>query len=57
MGIAQAFLKVPALRAAAPTSTEAPFAVTQLVVLVAFAALAVAAAKLFRPAPARRAYA
>ena len=54
VGIAQAFLKVPALRAAAPTSTEAPFAVTQLVVLVVFAALAVAAAKLFRPAPRAR---
>jgi hypothetical protein len=49
VGVAQAFLKVPALQALAPTGSEPPFAVTQLLVLVVFGALAVAAAKLFRP--------
>ncbi|MBX3413898.1 MAG: hypothetical protein KF708_14500 [Pirellulales bacterium] len=37
--VVQSFLKVPALRALAPTQTEAPFAVAQLVVLVAFVAM------------------
>jgi hypothetical protein len=57
VGVVQAFLKVPALTALAPTGSEAPFAVTQLLVLVVFGALTVAAAKLFRPALAARAYA
>jgi hypothetical protein len=59
VGVAQLFLKVPALHALAPTSSEAPFAVTQAIVLVVFAGLAPAAAKLFRPAlaPAPKAYA
>ena len=52
VGVVQAFLKVPALNALAPTGSETPFAVTQLLVLVVFAALTVAAAKLYRPAPA-----
>ena len=34
--VVQAFLKVPALKALAPTQTEAPFAVAQLAVLVAY---------------------
>lgn len=42
--IVQAFLKVPALAAVAPTQSAPPFVVTQLVVLVLFAALAVVAA-------------
>jgi hypothetical protein len=50
VGVAQAFLKVPALQAIAPTGAEATFAVTQLFVLIVFAALTVAAAVLFRPA-------
>jgi hypothetical protein len=50
VGVVQAFLKVPALRALAPTGSEPPFAVTQLLLLVIFGALTVAAAKLFRPA-------
>ena len=37
--IAQAFLKVPALHALAPTQSELPFAVAQLVVLGLFIVL------------------
>jgi hypothetical protein len=49
VAIAQAFQKIPALRAIAPTSSEAPFAVTQLVALALFAGLAIAAVRTFRP--------
>jgi hypothetical protein len=52
VGVVQAFLKVPALHALAPTGAEAPFVVTQLLVLILFAALTVAAVIRFRPAPA-----
>jgi len=47
--IAQAFKKVPALTAMAPTQAEPPFLVAQLVALVIFAWLAIAAARKFRP--------
>jgi hypothetical protein len=47
--IAQAFQKVTALKALAPTMSEAPFAVAQLVVLAIFVWLAIAAARKFRP--------
>lgn len=46
--IAQLFDKVPALKAMAPTKSEPPFIITQLVVLAVFAALTIAAAKKFR---------
>ena len=46
--IVQAFLKVPALNAAAPTQSEPPFLVAQLIALVVFAALGVMAAVRFR---------
>lgn len=52
VGVVQAFLKVPALRAMAPTQTEQPFKLTQLVVLVIFVLLGIVAAIRFRPAPA-----
>ena len=42
--IVQLFQKVPALKALAPTQTEPPFAVTQLVVLTLFALLTIIAA-------------
>lgn len=42
--IVQAFLKVPALKAVAPTQSEPPFKLTQLVVLAAFAAITVVGA-------------
>ena len=37
--VVQAFQKVPALRAAAPTQSEAPFVIAQLVVLACFLAI------------------
>ncbi len=43
VGIVQAFLKVPALRTMAPTQTEPPFLITQLVVLALFVVLTVVA--------------
>ena len=46
--VAQLFAKVPALHALAPTQSEAPFKVAQLLVLVFFAVLIPLAAKKFR---------
>ena len=48
VGIVQAFQKVPALKALAPTQSEPPFAVTQLVVLALFVLLTIIAAIRFR---------
>jgi len=45
VGVTQAFLKLPALTALAPTQTEPPFAVAQLVVLGLFIAPTIVAAK------------
>lgn len=46
--IAQLFMKVPALKAMAPTQSEPPFLVTQLVVMAIFVVLAVLATIRFR---------
>ena len=46
--IAQAFQKVPSLKALAPTQTEQPFKLTQLVFLILFVTLTAVAAKRFR---------
>ena len=46
--VVQLFLKVPALNALAPTQSEPPFAVAQLVVLAAFVVLGIATVKRFR---------
>ena len=46
--IAQSFQKIPALKALAPTQSEPPFAVAQLVALVAFVVLGTLAVKNFR---------
>jgi hypothetical protein len=46
--IVQLFLKVPALKAMAPTQSERPFKLAQLVVLLLFVVLAVVAAIRFR---------
>jgi len=43
VGVVQAFLKVPALHAMAPTQTEPPFKLTQLVVLAIFVLLGIIA--------------
>jgi hypothetical protein len=45
VGVVQASQKVPALTALAPKQTETPFVITQLVVLVLFLVLTLAAAK------------
>src|SRR6266516_6774459 len=52
VGVVQAFEKIPALRAIAPTQTEQPFKLTQLVVLALFCLLGIIAAIRFRPNPA-----
>ena len=46
----QAFMKVPALRALAPTQTEPPFVYVQGGVLIVFIMLTVAALRAFHPA-------
>lgn len=48
--VVQAFLKVPALHALAPTQAEPPFAIAQGVVLLLFAALTVTAVRRARTA-------
>ncbi len=48
--VAQAFMKVPALHALAPTGSEPPFLVAQVVVMVIFIVLTVFAVKKFRTA-------
>ena len=45
--IVQSFQRVPVLKALAPTQTEAPFAIAQLVALAGFVALGYAAARGF----------
>jgi len=53
VGVVQAFQKLSALKALAPTQSEPPFLLTQLVVLTIFIALAFVAARRFRIEPAR----
>jgi hypothetical protein len=53
VAVVQAFEKIPALHALAPTQTEPPFKVTQLFVLAIFVVLAIAAAIRFRVEPIR----
>lgn len=52
--VTQLFRKVPALLISAPTQSEPPFAIAQILVLALFVWLAVGADKGFRPAPAGR---
>jgi hypothetical protein len=49
--VVQLFEKVPALHALAPTQTEPPFKLTQLIVLLVSALLAIVAAIRFHPEP------
>src|SRR5438046_5191585 len=51
--VVQAFEKIPVLHAIAPTQTEPPFKLTQLVVLLGSVLLAIVAAIRFRPEPIR----
>jgi hypothetical protein len=53
VAVVQAFEKIPALHAAAPTQAEAPFKFTQLVVLVVSILLGIVAVVRFHPEPAR----
>jgi len=53
--IVQSFQKIPALNALAPTQSEPPFQITQLVALLAFIALGIRATMKFRAEPLRRA--
>jgi hypothetical protein len=53
--VVQAFQKVPALKALAPTQTETPFLMTQLVVLIVYLGFTILATKKFHIQPARAA--
>ena len=53
--VVQSFMKVPALKALAPTQTEPPFLVAQSLVLVVYLGLTVLATKRFHIEPARAA--
>lgn len=48
--IAQAFLKVPALNAVAPTGSEPPFLIAQVIALVVFVLLGIGSVRRFKPA-------
>ncbi len=50
VAMAQAFLKIEALQALAPTGTEPPFVAAQLALLAAFIALGFSAVRRFHPA-------
>ena len=52
VGVVQAFQKIPMFSALAPTQTEPPFAIAQLVVLALFVMLTIVAAIRFRDRPA-----
>jgi hypothetical protein len=54
VGVVQTFQKVPFFHALAPTQTELPFIVAQGVVLIAFVALGIAAARKYHPAAVAR---
>lgn len=51
VAVVQAFEKIPALRALAPTQTEPPFKLTQLAVFLTFVLLGVVGIIRFRPEP------
>ena len=51
VGVTQSFQKLPSLQALAPTQSEPPFVIAQLVVLVAFIAFGALAVIRFHPKP------
>jgi hypothetical protein len=51
VGVVQSFEKIPALKAMAPTQSEPPFKLIQLMVLALFVVLTFVAAIRFRPEP------
>jgi hypothetical protein len=50
VGVAQAFLKIPAVHALAPSQAEPPFLIAQLALLAVFVVLGFLAVKRFHPA-------
>ena len=48
VGVVQAFMKVPPVRASAPTQSEPPFALVQGTVLVAFVLIGIQALRVSR---------
>jgi hypothetical protein len=52
VGVIQAFAKLPALHALAPTGSEPPFLIVQVIVLAIFVVLGFLAARRFHPKPA-----
>jgi hypothetical protein len=53
VGIVQSFEKIPALKAMAPTQSESPFKLAQLVALALFVLVTLVAVIRFRPEPIR----
>jgi hypothetical protein len=51
VAVVQAFQKLPSLNAIAPTMSDPPFIITQLVVLLAFVAIGIVALRSFHPGP------
>jgi hypothetical protein len=51
VAVVQAFQKIPALQALAPTQSELPFQIAQVAVLGIFAAATIVALRTFHPAP------
>ena len=51
VGVTQAFQKLPFLQPLAPTQSEPPFLIAQIVVLLLFVVLGVVAVRRFHPAP------
>ena len=49
VGVVQSFQKLAFLKALAPTQSEAPFLIVQVLVLALFIGLGILAAKRFRP--------
>ena len=49
VGVVQAFQKLPLLNALAPTQSEPPFVIAQIVVLLLFVVLGIAAVRTFHP--------
>ena len=49
VGVVQAFQKLPVLNTLAPTQSEPPFVIAQVVVLVLFVVLGIAAVRTFHP--------
>jgi hypothetical protein len=49
VGVVQAFMKIPAIKALAPTQAEPPFLIAQTILLIVFVVLGFLAVRRFRP--------